>query len=268
MNLSLDRTRTFHSIVLLSGAFAIAFNLAVALHEAGHATAVLIDGGQIQEFVLNPFSWSWNLGQGVQDVLFTAWGGVTFGLVYSILPLLLIRWVRNDALKLVIKLLAGLGLLINGIYLIIGVLFRVGDGAELTGLGVGSSLLLVIGSAYILVALIIWSWAQGDLGIYTGMTFSRRLLVMTSGVSPYMALIVAYNYLYNPRQLLLWCGFAATGVVAACLFALCGHVWAKWVSGGHQHEKISCWRSFALLTAGLLVIIVEFLVFGNPPHPF
>ena len=162
----MNRTRSFHSILLLFGAFTIAFNLAVAFHELGHATAVLIDGGRIQEFVLNPFSWSWNLGRGVRDILFTAWGGVTIGLGYTVMPLFFIRLVKNNGMKLVIKLLAGLGFLIDGIYLIIGVLYNVGDGAELISLGVSPVLLLVMGSVCVLFALIIWS-AKYYQGMYT-----------------------------------------------------------------------------------------------------
>ncbi|UCE41891.1 MAG: hypothetical protein JSV17_02595 [Candidatus Aminicenantes bacterium] len=264
----MNRTRTLHSILLLSGAFIIAFNLAVAFHELGHATAVLIDGGQIQEFVLNPFSWSWNLGRGVRDVLFTAWGGVTIGLVYTVVPLLFIRLVKHNGMKLVIKLLAGLGFLINGIYLIIGVIFNVGDGAELTRLGVSPVLVLVMGIAFVFIALIIWSKAQGNLGIAPRERFSCRLLVLITGVAPYMAMIVLYNYQYNSEQLVLWGGFAATGVAAAGLFALCGHLWAKQVSSGSHPIEVSGLSGFIMMLMGILMVMAEFLVFGTPQHPF
>ncbi len=264
----MNRTRAFHSILLLFGAFTIAFNLAVAFHELGHATAVLIDGGQIQEFVLNPFSWSWNLGRGVRDILFTAWGGVTIGLGYTLIPLFFISLVKNNGIKLVLKLLAGLGFLINGIYLIFGVLYNVGDGAELTSLGVSPILLSAMGSVYVLFALIIWSEAQRNLGIDPQQSFSRRLLVMIAGVAPYMAMIVLYNYLYNSEQLLLWGGFAATGLAVTGLFALCGHLWAKRVYSGAHHAEVSGLNGFIMLLMGSLVILAEFLIFGIPKHPF
>jgi hypothetical protein len=264
----MNRNRTFHSILLLFGAFIIGFNLAVAFHELGHATAVLIDGGQIQEFVLNPFSWSWNLGRNVQDILFTAWGGVTIGLGYTFIPLFFIRLVKNNVMKLVIKLLAGTGFLINGIYLIFGVLYKVGDGAELTSIGVSPAMLLVMGSVYVLFSLVIWSDVQRNLGIDPQESFSRRLLVMIAGVAPYMAMIVLYNYLFNSEQLILWCGYAVTGVALACLFALCGHLWAKQVYGGAHHVEVSGLNGFILLLIGILVILMEFLIFGTPQHPF
>ena len=264
----MKRTRIFHSILLLFGAFIIAFNLAVTLHELGHATAVLIDGGQIQEFVLKPFSWSWNLGHGVEDVLFTAWGGVSIGLFYTIIPLIFVRLAKHNGIKLVIKLIAGLGFLINGIYLIIGVLFNVGDGAELTGLGVSPGLLLVMGIVFVLISLIIWSEAQRNMGIEPQERFSRRLLILVSGIAPYMAAIVLYNYLYNSEQLVLWTGFAATGLTSAVLFALCGHLWAKRSSCETHPIEVSGSSGFLMLSLGILVIVMEYLIFGNPPHPF
>jgi len=264
----MNRTRTFHVILLLFGAFAIDFNLAVAFHELGHTTAVLIDGGQIQEFVLNPFSWSWNLGRNVQDILFTAWGGVTIGLGYTVIPLFFIRLVKNNGMKLVIKLLAGLGFLINGIYLIFGVIYNVGDGAELASLGVNPNLLSAMGSVYVLFALIIWSEAQRNLGIDPQESLSRRLWVMIAGVAPYMAMIVLYNYLFNSGQLILWSGYAVTGVALACLFALCGHLWAKHVYSGAHHVEVSGLNGFIMSLIGILVILMEFLIFGTPKHPF
>jgi hypothetical protein len=252
----------------LSGAFIITFNLAVAFHELGHATAVLIDGGQIQEFVLNPFSWSWNLGHGIRDILFTAWGGVTIGLAYTLIPLFFVRLVKHNGPKLVIKLLAGLGFLINGIYLVIGIILNVGDGAELTSYGVSPVLLLVMGIVFIFIALIIWAEAQRNLGIDPQERCSRRLLVLMLGIAPYMAMIVLYNYMFNSEQLLLWGGFAATGVAAAGLFALCGHLWAKQIYSNAHQVELSRMNGFIMMAMGILVILAEFLVFGTPKHPF
>jgi len=263
-----QHTRALLSILLLLGAFTVAFNLAVAFPELGHTTAVLIDGGQIQEFVLNPFSWSWNLGQGVRNIEFTAWGGVTIGLFYTILPLFFIRLVKSNELKLVFKLLAGCGFLINGIYLLIGVLFSVGDGAELRSLGVSLVLLLVIGTIYVLFALIIWSEAQRHLGFAQPVSLPRRLLVMITGVSPYMAAIIVYNYLFNPEQLLLWSGFALTGVAVAVFFSMTGHLWDRYAGRAAQQVEVSKLSCFAILFIGAFVILAEFLIFGTHHHPF
>lgn len=264
----MNQTRTFHSILLLFGAFAIDFNLAIAFHELGHATAVIINGGQIQEFVLNPFSWSWSLGGDVRDILFTAWGGVTIGLGYTLVPLFYMRFAKTNNTRLVIKLLAGLGFLMNGIYLIFGVLFNVGDGGELVSLGVSSLLIWAMGIVYVLIALWIWSEVQRFLGIDPRESFFCRLLVLTAGIAPYMALIVLYNYLFNPEQLFLWGGFACAGVVLSGMFAICGYQYSRGTFKDFYPVNITGLNALIMFSIGTLVILAEFLIFGTPQHPF
>jgi len=48
-NKSNTDNRIILHILLLLGGFAIAYNITIAFHEFGHAVAVIIDGGQIQE---------------------------------------------------------------------------------------------------------------------------------------------------------------------------------------------------------------------------
>ncbi len=67
------------AVLALSGSFAISFNLAIALHELGHAITYLINGGEITSFVLNPFSWSWAEGRGFSNRIFVLWDGATVG---------------------------------------------------------------------------------------------------------------------------------------------------------------------------------------------
>jgi hypothetical protein len=69
--------------LLILGSLCIAYNVFTACHELGHAFAMMLDGGYIEKFVLNPFSWSSSLGQDLNNPLFTAWGRVTFGLSFA-----------------------------------------------------------------------------------------------------------------------------------------------------------------------------------------
>jgi hypothetical protein len=66
----------------------------------------------------------------------------------------------------------------------------------------------------------------------------------------------------------LWGGFAATGVAAASLFALCGHLWAKRAYSGAHHVEVMGLNGFIMFLIGILVILAEFLIFGTPRHPF
>ena len=134
-------------------------------------------------------------------------------------------------------------------------------------LGISPVLILIMGNVYVLCSLIICSDAQKNLGINPQASFSTRLLVMMAGISPYMLMIVLYNYFFNSEQLLLWGGFAVTGVASAGLLALCGYLWARHVQRGIT-AQISIRNAFAMLFMGALVVLGEFLFFGTPKHPF
>ena len=169
-------------ILMLFGSFCIGYNIAIAFHELGHAFAMMLDGGQIREFVLNPFSWSWNLGQDLNNPLFTAWGGVTFGLLFAILPTIILIWVKRYYFRIPILVMAGSAFLINGIYLIIGVFLNFGDGGELIQYGVSPVLISVLGIFYFLISIILWAIIQLLLGIKSNVSFSKRLVVLRNGV--------------------------------------------------------------------------------------
>lgn len=264
----MNRASTYRTSVLLFAAFTIAYNLTIAFHELGHSTAVVLDGSRIQDFVLNPFSWSWNLGEGVHNVLFTCWGGVTFGLAYCVLPLLMIRWVRSNSLRLIMKMLAGCAFFINGVYLLVGAQFNFGDGGELLKLGVDALQIIALGTLYLVFAMMIWAELQIYLGLDAHTPFWQRLLVIMGGITPYMILILVYNLLFNPRQIAIWGGFAAIGVFAAILFACSGYVWAKFSPvANKQWQRPERDRYLFLLLAGI-ILLSEFLIFGTPTNPF
>ncbi|UCC41504.1 MAG: hypothetical protein JSV96_08845, partial [Candidatus Aminicenantes bacterium] len=164
-NISLSKKVDIFYILLIFGSFCIGYNITIAFHELGHAFAVMLDGGHIKEFVLNPFSWSWNFGQDLNNPLFTAWGGVTFGLLFAVLPAVLFIWVKRYYFRIPILVLAGSAFLINGVYLIMGVFLNIGDGGELIQYGVSSFFILILGIVYFLIALFLWAIVQQLLGI-------------------------------------------------------------------------------------------------------
>lgn len=262
------RKNTYNAILVLFGGFSIAYNISIAFHELGHTIAVFIDGGQTQEFVLNPFSWSWNLGQDVSNLAFTAWGGVTFGLLLALAPLLLVCKIRTAGLLFLCKLVAACALLINGIYLLVGCLFDFGDGGELVRLGTKPSIIVSIGIVYMLVSLAFWSSLQRHLGLSNSTPLRRRLFVIIGGIAPYMILIFLYNLLHNSRQILIWAGFAAIGVIASFIVAVIGNLWDIYRTKKADCEMIQQNYAYKILIAGMLVIMLEFLIFGAPNNPF
>lgn len=261
------------------GIFAVAYNVAVALHEAGHAFAMVLDGGHVQEFVLNPFSWSWCLGRDITHPMFTAWGGVTFGLVFALVPLAALFKVRARSLRAALWILGGTAFLMNGVYLVAGVAAGFGDGGELVARGAAPVPVAALGVLYILAALGIWALAQPLLGLGSGVRFPRRLGVLLVAIVPYLALIVLYNALRNIAELPLWAGLASAGVLATLLFAITGQAWAQ-RSGSVPNEGAGAGRlppagtvvtpkEVALVNAFALAIIgAELVIFGFRDAPF
>lgn len=255
-------------IILLIGGFAIAYNIAIALHEFGHTIAVVFSGGQIKEYVLNPFSWSWNLGQNVSNIIFTAWGGVTFGLLFALIPLLLIFKIRTTWFVFLCKLIAACALMINGIYLLAGTLLNFGDGGELARLGISPTIIIILGVTYLLISMAFWSNLQYHLGFNKHTPLNKRILVITAGFAPYMLIIFLYNLLHNSNQIIIWGGLAAVGMFMAFLIAIIGHLWTKGTKKTFESDLINEAYAGKMLIMGLLVILTEFIVFGAPPNPF
>jgi len=260
----------FWQILLLFGSFCIGFNISIAFHELGHAFAVILDGGTIQEFVLNPFSWSWNLGENVNNPIFTAWGGITFGLLFAIIPAIFIIWVKSLSFRVPILATAGCAFLINGIYLLMGILFNIGDGGELIHYGVSPVVIFLLGCIYFLTAIFIWIIIQPLLGINSSTLFIKRLLILISGISPYLLMIFLYNLSFNKRQLLLWSSFALVGIITVFIFSVAGHFWSKFdikLNKAH-HEKAAHRPVIIVNIIALSIIIGELLLFGMRDNPF
>ena len=252
------------------GGFTIAYNLTIACHELGHSFAVLLDGGRIREFYLNPFSWSWNLGQNLSNPVFTAWGGVTFGLLFALLPVILLIRSRKSFIRIPTLILAGSAFLINGIYLIMGMFLNIGDGVELIGYGVPRFIIGILGILYILIALFGWNLVQQGLGFDASSSVARRLIILAFGIAPYLFLIFLYNLLVNPDIVMVWLSFAMVGVLCCFIFSLVGHLTASFFPSVPKPAPASpsLGPPLLFLSFGLIIIAAEFLIFGIKESPF
>jgi len=259
---------SFEKILLLLGGFAVTFNIAIAFHELGHTIAYLIDGGQVSEFVLNPFSWSWAEAQNLNNRIFALWGGVTFGQILAIIPLVFILKIKSAIYKFLAKLLAACAFLINGLYLSAGAIMNFGDGGTLVYLGVSSSLIIIIGLIYLLISFAFWSDLQRHIGMNRQTVLKNRIKIVTGSITPYMIIIIIYNLLHNSTQIIMWGGLAVFGILSAFLIAFLGDLWNRHVIKNNQSKVVSLSYSRKLLTVGLLIILAEFIVFGTPPNPF
>ena len=129
------------------------------------------------QFVLNPFSWSWATGDRAHIGIL--WGGVTLGLGLSLIPLLFVKGFRLPVRIFLAHLLAACAILINGLYLTMGLLLGFGDGAALKEMGVPPGLILLLGTAYILLSIAFWTRIQSDLGLRKDTPLPRRLAIIS-----------------------------------------------------------------------------------------
>lgn len=253
-------------ILFFLGGFTIAYNFSIALHELGHTIMYPIAGVKIVEFVLNPFSWSWATGERLSVTVL--WGGVSLGLFLALIPLILSLKIRSNLFSFLSKILAACSLLINGIYLSMGAVFRFGDGGDLVSTGIHSPLIIGLGFLYILISFLFWADIQFYLGMDDHTVFSRRVLVVLGGIVPYMAVIFFYNLIHNPRQIKMWGGLASAGFLAALLISVSGHLWSRFIRKSNGSEDLSRHYALHLLIVGLIVMLAEFVVFGAPDNPF
>lgn len=258
------------SMLLMFGCFCVGFNMAIAFHEAGHALAMVMDGVPIREFHLNPFSWSWTFPEYLNHPLFTAFGGVTLGLVLAMIPATLSIWIRSAYFRPPALVTAVLACWINGVYLIAGTLYRVGDGGELIGYGVPPVVVLSLGCVYLAAALVLFATIQPALGIRKDMPVLKRTSVVAAGIVPYVVTIIVYNLFLNREELLLWLSFSVTGVPLIVLLVIVGSLSAKGHRGPREINKLNAgWGPVVTaLILGFVVIIGELVFFGVKENPF
>lgn len=259
---------SIHKILLLLGGFIITYNMALAFHELGHVIAYLIDGGQVSEFVLNPFSWSWAEARNLNNRIFALWGGVIFGQILALIPLLFISKIKSALFVFLTKLLAACAFLINGLYLLAGALLNFGDGGSLVYLGVSSSQIIIIGIIYFIFSFVFWSDLQRHLGMDRQTTLINRLKIIVGSIAPYMIIIIIYNLLHNITQIIMWSGLALFGILAAILIAIVGNLWSKRVIKHIDSKVVAQVYALKVLVFGLLLVLAEFIVFGTPSNPF
>ena len=262
-----DRVR---SILLIFGSFCIGYNLAIACHELGHALAMVLDGVGVRQFHLNPFSWSWTFPRSLKHELFTASGGISFGLLLALIPLVLTIRIRSPYFRIPAYMTAGFALSVNGIYLVAGVFFRMGDGGELIRYGIAPMPIVLLGGLYLIGSLVILAVVQPELGIGTSCPFTCRFFMLASGITPYLLIIFVYNRFLNQKETLIWLSFALAGVFLVFLISVSGHFRARSSrSFVETNRSVLDWKFVVvILVAGVGVVLAELLFFGIKPNPF
>lgn len=117
-----------------------------ALHEAGHVLHAAASGGQVAHVDLHPLRLSRTVLASNPRPRFVAWGGAVWGCALPLLGVVIARACRAPAWVVAnARVLAGVCLLANGVYLGAGGFVHAGDAGDLLLAGAWRASLLLFG---------------------------------------------------------------------------------------------------------------------------
>jgi len=121
-------------IVMLVGLLGFSWPLALLVHESGHAMGAVMTGGHVVRMVWHPLVLSRTDVDPNPRALVVVWAGPIFG---AIVPVAIAICVSAAKLSVsyIVNFFAGFCLLLNGTYIGVGTLTRVGDAKDMLRLG-------------------------------------------------------------------------------------------------------------------------------------
>ena len=207
---------------LLLGAFAFAYNLAIGLHELGHAIVARLTGGRVLQVNLHPFGTSSVEIDPDPFPIATLAGGILLGpALASSAAALAWRSRRSPALHVHMTAVASLGT--TGTYLAVGSLAGMGDAGDLIGLGVPAAALLATGLLALSASMGLAATVLPMAGLGRDVTLLRRIATLELAVLPYFAAVLAYNARYESSAISNWIALLAAGAAATGVAALLSH---------------------------------------------
>lgn len=258
--------RHLKALLLLMGAFAFGYNMATFLHELGHALAAWAIGGTVQRIVVHPFSWSSTLYETVPShPLLVHSAGVIFAVLVGVL-LLVLRWSWYNPWAELLSLTAICAIIDNGIYLIVdSTLGAGGDGTSLLAMGLPWALVAGLGVMLALAGGVIAAVLVPRLGLEPSDGIPARLLILEGAIGPYLLVMIAYHWLSNRDEILLWLVYVAIGLAmlagaaAASRFLQTRLPWLR-----RQRTVQPTWpAATASLILGLAAILFGLLTAGD-----
>ena len=247
----MKNTQQIKEGLLLLGAFGIAYNLAVLLHELSHGLAAILTGGTFSDMVINPFSWSYCYSFSPSQLVQSSSGALGAILIAGAIYLIF-YWKANPWL-FPLLLIAPIALMYNGIYYVVDIIMHSGgDACRLTGMGIHPAILIASGATCVIIGLILSALLIRKMGLFL-FDFKGRLVVLMLGVAPSTLAMLIWNCVFNRNEVFLWTMYTAATIVLTLIIAVIPK--RAWKSDVYKPQQLK-WKTVAtinLFYIGLLI---------------
>jgi hypothetical protein len=189
----------------LFASYCLGANVAIALHEFGHALGCWTAGGRMLGLVLGPQGYSGSYA--ARDVsagfavshgyLMTVAGGVVFGAAFGVLLVLVAGLFRRGTVGWIVTYASGTWAIgNNGMYLFLGSLLPFDDALFLREEGVPRWVLFVAGLPLVVAFLALFASFLRGIGLRQEDSYRRWVLTVEAGVLMYLAMIVGLRLIW------------------------------------------------------------------------
>lgn len=255
------RNNSCKLILLLFGCTAIGYNLTTMLHELGHALSLWLTGGRVERITLNPFSWSctYYAAPPTHPIL-TSCAGALSDMLLTMLLMIVASFLHYQLMRLMLVITGIVAIAHSGIYAIIDTMAcSGGDPTTLIQAGVSQIAIFAIGALLIAVSIVFALYAVQFVGFQPGDSLAKRIVVLESGLLPYLIGIVVYQAIYNPQEIGLFSSYSFADALFVLLIAGLSQLQLDY---DHINilEYISWRRAWMTVATGISVILIELLL--------
>ena len=253
--------------VTLFGCLCVGTNLAVVLHEAGHAFGALLAGGEVYEITVHPFSGS----QASYDVpdkdlayFLGHGGGFVFGTLFGLILLLLAKIFQRGTALYLLAYTIGTWSMLNGLYLAVGSIRPFGDVLLLIQLGIGKLPLGIAGALLVVTFFALFRDLLASVGLRQSDPYSKWVLVCEGAILPNLLAVPVYHLLVsntlNKSIIQSFIPFLVCITIVILIAATCGYL-LRGRTANIVTAKPQWQRAGIVCIIGFAVIVTELIVF-------
>jgi len=249
--------------------FYVGEQLALLLHESGHALGGWLGGLEITRMVLQP-AWVARVEYSGDDStarLMYLWGAFVFASLLGLLLVSLSKCFKPGTTPWLMVYATGtMAVAVSGVYLFRAGLTPTGDILGLLQFGTSRILIFLLALLLLAVAAVLVIFFLEAVGFRKEHSCFRWVVITESALLAHFGLILASDCLLLSRPIDLplvwyWGGYPATFTGFVAVAVTCGYGHANFAKAGHGEVR---WYSAAwFVVVGLLVILIELTFFSE-----